>query len=188
MLYYYKRPAEASSEHTKQKEEAKRLLLFGLQQEYGMETLPGIERDENGKPFFPEEPKIQFNYSHCRRGILCGISSGSIGADIETIRPYQERLARKVCHCREWELLEKEKAEGKNPAETLTKIWVIKEAYLKYTGEGLRRKLPALDVSEILRGERMLRNTAVFLKIREGMCLCACAEHGGDLKIRTVNI
>ena len=82
MIYFCRKTIEKQEKHTKQTENARELLLAGLRLEYGIERLPVIAASELGKPYFPEMPQIFFNYSHCREGILCGISSTPNGVDM----------------------------------------------------------------------------------------------------------
>ena len=51
---------------------------------------------KHGKPFLLEHPQIQFNISHCKNAVLCGIGSKPLGVDVETIRPMRERVLRRV--------------------------------------------------------------------------------------------
>ena len=50
---------------------------------------------KHGKPFLLEHPQIQFNISHCKNAVLCGIGSKPLGVDVETIRPMRERVLRR---------------------------------------------------------------------------------------------
>lgn len=145
MIYYTK-----SEEHLAQHDTARRLLLWGLCAEYGMRTLPDTVCTQQGKPYFPDYPEIRFNYSHCRKGILCGISDVEIGVDIERMIPFQERLARYICHPAEWDILQRK--QDKEREGLLTRIWTAKESYLKCVGTGIRVKLDGLDLSGCIGG------------------------------------
>ena len=48
---------------------------------------------KHGKPFLLEHPQIQFNISHCKNAVLCGIGSKPLGVDVETIRPMWDCLS-----------------------------------------------------------------------------------------------
>lgn len=150
---------------------ARMLLSYGLFREYGVKGETAVETAPLGKPYLPEYPGIYFNYSHCRRGILCGISDGEIGVDIEEIIPYKEKLARRICHPEELRMLSE--AEDKN--RMLTAIWTAKESYLKYMGTGIRSDLRLLDLSAAL--EQGAIPGDVFLHSRMekdyGMCICS---------------
>lgn len=180
MIYYRQVPDMEKKNHCGQSEAAKQVLAEGLAAEFEMKEIPEIARELYGKPYFPGYPDIAFSYSHCRRGILCGISRKRIGVDIETVRPYRERVARRVCHAREWELLQR----MDDPALPFIKLWVCKEAYGKYTGEGVFRQPQVRDFSDILQGKEE-KIQGVFMKIWEadGCILGVCAERKCDLHL-----
>lgn len=87
---------------------------------------------------------IHFNLSHSRDVALCAITRGhDVGIDVEEIRQEisVERIAAQFYLPAERRLL----ATAANPAETFTRIWVRKEAYLKATGRGVGADLPGLQ-------------------------------------------
>lgn len=134
--------SEKTEQYT-QNELAIMLLKYGLFHEYGITGDLLLEREEKGKPYLREYPSIYFNYSHSKHEVLCGIDTAPVGVDIEGVITYKERLARRICHPNELQILEE--AADKNIA--LTRIWTTKESYLKYTGEGIRSDLRLLDFS-----------------------------------------
>lgn len=174
MIYFCRKQVDdLGLKHEGQTEAAKKLLLAGLRLEYGMEELPQIEADRMGKPYFTEIPQLFFNYSHCREGILCGISRAPVGVDIEMVRSFRESLVKKICHPEELSVLEKQP--DKNFA--LTRIWVAKEAYLKYTGTGIRSSLKMLDMSSVLKRDIMYQGESVLRLWNLGkICMCVCSE------------
>lgn len=176
MIYLREWQEEAQRpEHRKQTEEAGKVLLAGLRLEYGWQSLPQIKRAEHGKPYFASADGVFFNYSHCRAGILCGISRRPIGVDIETVRSFRPGFAERVCSAAEQRRLEQ--ADEKDRALLLTRLWTCKEAYLKYTGEGVRADLRALDLSDICFLGETRRGVCRFLLLTlVGACLCVCAE------------
>lgn len=183
MIYYCKMPEygrDRKGKHEIQKKAARKLLLLGLQREYGMAELPDISLERNGKPFFPDYPEIHFNYSHCRTGILCGIDHHRIGVDIENVREYRGNVAQRVCHPEERLLLEE--SDGK--AETFIKLWVLKEAYVKYTGCGLSKDFREMDFSKIVHTGQGEVYDCFFKVWKCGDCMAAvCAEQEWDGKV-----
>lgn len=114
-----------------------------------------IAIDCNGKPQIINYEGLFFNISHSESKIAVVVSDEEIGIDLEVIRPYSLRLAKKICN--EEELLyifghlpdETEFTENANK-ETLHRffeVWTAKEAYLKCIGTGITdlRKLKALS-------------------------------------------
>lgn len=105
-----------------------------LQREYGISPLPELERTELGKPYFPALPHIQFSISHSRTLILCALSDRPVGVDIEDIRPRRDSLPA-------YALTEPEFARYQSLGgdwSTFYVLWTRKEAWCKYTGQGLR--------------------------------------------------
>ena len=117
------------------------LLMKGLEKEYGLTGPPVFSFGPNGKPFLADHPEIHFNLSHCPRAALCVLSEENVGCDIEAV---PDTLDRDVCrHC----FNEAEQASirtADKPLLAFTEHWTRKEAYLKWTGEGLCDDLPGL--------------------------------------------
>lgn len=180
MIYYREILDMKEKNYRQHSEEAQKLLLEALYFEYNITELPEIAREKHGKPYFPEYPQICFNYSHCRKGVLCGISERPIGVDAETLRPFRESLAKRVCHPQEWALLQK----AENQERLFMKLWVCKEALGKYTGRGVFAQPQQTDLSGILRGAEKMTD-GPYLKIWEegDLFLCACADNSRDLRL-----
>lgn len=121
----------------------RKLLQVGLQREYAL-FLPGLsmETGANGKPFLPEYPHIHFNISHCSGIVVCGIYHRRIGVDVERIRPYSEKLCRKVLSPEEWEAVQ-----AAGTPELFFRYWTLKESYVKATGIGLSVPLQSVTFS-----------------------------------------
>lgn len=117
-------------------------LLFceGLRQEYGITEPPVFGYQEGGKPFIEGHPDIHFNLSHCREAAICVIAPHPIGVDIESIRRFKEDLARYTMNDQEMEQI----ACDERPDIAFIRLWTMKEALLKLTGEGIRNDLKNL--------------------------------------------
>lgn len=117
------------------------LLMEGLEKEYGLAGPPVFAFGPNGKPFLADHPEIHFNLSHCPRAALCVLGDAPVGCDIEAV---PNELDWDVCrHC----FNDAEQASiraSDNPPLAFTEHWTRKEAYLKWTGEGLCDDLPGL--------------------------------------------
>ena len=113
------------------------LLSYALDREAGLAALPEIARTEQGKPYFPKRPDLQFSWSHSGSYVLLALSRRPVGIDIERVRPRRESLPRYVFP--EEELAEYRAMGGDWPA--FYTLWTRKEAWCKYTGEGLGRSL-----------------------------------------------
>lgn len=111
----------------------KKLLLKGLEYEYGISLLPRIILGEFGKPFFIDYPKIHFNISHCDKAVACILSSHPVGIDVECIKELDIDLAKYISSEEEFNKI----ITSLNPALAFTKLWTEKESYCKLTGQGL---------------------------------------------------
>ena len=109
------------------------LLMTGLRQEYDIEEPPLLEYGEHGKPFIAGRPDIHFNISHCLQAVICVISDKPVGVDIEGFRKYSESLVRYTMN--EEEIRQIQQAE--RPEVEFTRLWTMKEAVVKCTGEGI---------------------------------------------------
>lgn len=97
-------------------------------------NLPEIAVTERGKPYFKEDSRY-FSISHTKKRAFCVISDCPVGIDAEPIdRDINLRLADKILSPRERQAFEA----SADRRLTLLKLWVLKEAYVKATGEGLR--------------------------------------------------
>jgi len=114
--------------------EVGRLLLARLCREETGEEMPEICIAEGGKPYF-KDSRYYFSISHTKRHAFCVLAEHPIGIDAEEKdRQIKPRLADKI-------LSESEKrryAAAPDRHDALLRLWVLKEAAVKLTGEGLR--------------------------------------------------
>ncbi len=91
-----------------------------------------VMRAEHGKPYF-EDREERFSISHS--GILSAVavSDSEIGVDIERVRPLRPALVSKFVSDRDRSCA----LCGESEEEFCIRMWSAKEAYLKYTGEGI---------------------------------------------------
>ena len=125
----------ASSElNGKTGHEAGRELLASLYRKETGEELPEIRISDRGKPYFATG-KWHFSISHTPHHAFCSLSERPVGIDAEEQdRNINLRLADKI-------LSPQEKAQFDAAADkrlALLTFWVLKEAAVKLSGEGLR--------------------------------------------------
>lgn len=115
--------------------DAGRSLLRRLYQEFtGQGEMPPVRVSNSGKPYFEGDP-VYFSISHTKRHAFCAVSIRPIGIDAEEKdRNIDLRLANKILSPAERSRFDA--AEDQRTA--LLKLWVLKEAQVKFTGEGLR--------------------------------------------------
>ena len=92
------------------------------------------EYGEQGKPQIVNFPK-KFNLSHSGDYVVCGVSNGEVGVDIQKWVPYKERTAERFFAKEEWKLLQEKDEQERT--ELFYRLWSRKEAYGKYTGQGI---------------------------------------------------
>lgn len=117
------------------------LLQAAVKKEYPeLESKLTMHRQGHGKPYFVmnegesvQRAQVQFNISHSFHKVACVIGKGEFGIDIEKIRPWSEKVARRVLHPTEWDYLEK--SEKKD--EDFIRFWTLKESYGKYCEKGI---------------------------------------------------
>ena len=118
------------------------LLRKAVREMYGIHDAPVFEYDANGKPSILGHPEIFFNLSHCRKAVACVVADSPVGIDVEETCRFSDSIARYTLDDEEYESVVK----ADNPSQAFIRLWTMKEALLKYTGEGLRR-----DIKTVLR-------------------------------------
>lgn len=113
------------------------LLCEGLRKEYGIAEPPVFIYGEHGKPALVSYPDIHFSLSHCREVAACVVDRRPVGIDVETIRPFKERLMQYTMNDSEVERIR----QAERPDVEFIRLWTMKEAVLKLTGEGISRNL-----------------------------------------------
>ena len=114
--------------------EAGRALLRAMYEEAVGEDMPEIAIADRGKPYFPGSP-WQFSISHTSGHVFCALSQSPVGIDAEEAdRKVNLKLSRRALS--PGELAQWEQAPDQKKA--LLTFWVLKEARVKCSGEGLR--------------------------------------------------
>ena len=113
---------------------AGRWLLASLYREATGLPLPEICVTDRGKPYFKDSP-LHFSITHTKKHAFCVLSHYNVGIDAEELdRRVSLKLADRVLS--PGELAQFQQAEDQK--KTLLTFWVLKEAQVKLTGEGLR--------------------------------------------------
>ena len=129
MLRFAGRVIETNRGH-----EAGRELLAELYRAETGREMPSIFRERRGKPRF-SEGALHFSVTHTKNHVFVALSDRPIGIDAEEKdRPIRPELAEKILSPAE----KGRYAAAQDRREALLKLWVLKEAWVKYTGEGLR--------------------------------------------------
>lgn len=110
---------------------ARVLLGYMLKINYGIYSF-SYSYGENGKPYL-DNKQIYFNISHSGNYVLCCLSESEVGCDIEKIKDYNPKVAKRFFTKKEADLLENEDTEDIYFA----KLWTLKESILKKEGTGI---------------------------------------------------
>lgn len=123
-----------------------KLLETGLRKEYGyeLEFEPRAE-GEHGKPFLSMRPEVHYNISHSGKYVLCILADQEVGIDVQVHRKanYKGMLRRIVPE----EMIEQIMGSS-DPVKNFFTQWVLREAYIKWTGEGLSRDMRTIPMEE----------------------------------------
>lgn len=142
------------------------LLARGLEQMGIREQTAGLEYRKNGKPYLKDYPELYFNLSHSGTMAMAVFADTEAGCDIEKLGRGREQVARRFFAPGEQAYLaaasggktaegESQKRTGENGMESpgedrkvtwdeaFCRIWTLKEAFIKATGEGAR--IPLTD-------------------------------------------
>lgn len=130
----------------------RRLLAMGLDRLYNFSVAEKqidsvLEIGLNGKPYLPDHPDIYFNISHCDGLVVCAFDSHPIGVDAELPGYFAEVLINRA-------LSESEKGFLQRTGDTLPlrqewfyRLWTLKEAYVKRSGQGVDTDLTKFSFS-----------------------------------------
>lgn len=116
------------------------LLLYALRAQN--REMPPLAFAETGKPYF-ENSALHFNLSHTDTLVCAALSQKPVGVDVQTLTAPSDGVIRRVLSEREQHLLRR----SDDPTALFTRFWTQKEAYAKWTGEGLSCTFSSLDFS-----------------------------------------
>lgn len=179
-LYACFLPANASPQQ--QHQTAHDLLRFCLREVCGI-TDYTLEKGRYGKPFLPDYPDIHFNLSHCQALVVCGIGTAPLGVDAEALRQLRPAVVRRVCH--ETEVLAlNQLPEGQPRDLAFTRLWTLKESFIKAVGKGLSypMRTVAFDLNAMPGGIVSNVTGAVFFQyVIDGQyIISACSSDAED--------
>lgn len=139
MLLFARKLSLTETTPIQQHQAAHALLADALQEVYGL-PMPDICIGEHGKPWFPAHPEIQFNLSHCRGLVLCGLDAFPLGVDGERIRPLRTGALRRAFSPEEQQLVQN----APNPDKAFFQLWTKKESLVKALGIGISYPLQSV--------------------------------------------
>lgn len=102
-----------------------------------------VQYDDGRKPVLECKDKLYFNISHSDDFVVLAVSNEETGCDIQEIRSYNPKVARRNYCENEIKLIES--SEDKD--DVFIRLWALKESVLKFTGEGISGGLASYDFS-----------------------------------------
>ncbi len=196
-------------ERCRNEEDKKRSLLAGYLIQVGVREWIGEESGlqsaiplslsytygEDGKPYLTDYPGLHFSLSHSGSYVIAAFSEEEVGIDIQEHRPMQCDIAERFFSEEDKKQIAQRIAEGEKDA--FFRLWAVKEAYMKLTGEGLRQglnttRLEWLDASASGRIIKKKSGDSAFFKIYDvlekySIAVCSYSEIS-DIKSREVEL
>lgn len=165
---------------------AKRLLRWVMAKrlphlsEEGREALLAV--GPHGKPYLRGDP-FYFNLSHSGGLVACAAEETPVGVDVEKVRSFSPALLKRICTPREQELVSA--CENKDSA--LTRLWTMKESYMKYTGLGFAQGILATEFESFGRHPRLCSGEGCFTTVElPGAFLTLCTREPVELCLEKV--
>ncbi|MBE6581846.1 MAG: hypothetical protein E7648_01115 [Ruminococcaceae bacterium] len=118
-----------------------------------------VEKDENGKPFFPDTEGVYFSIAHADGMAAVAIGDAKCGIDIEGQRKVSKRIRDKFL-------------DGANEEDALLR-WTERESYGKYEGSGFFAE-PNYD------------NVSFTTFTLNGFIITVCADKNEKVEIREI--
>lgn len=131
---------------------------------------------KEGKPYLEGCSDFCFNISHTKEWVAVAVGTADIGVDIELLRTYKPTVAKRFFHPEEYSLLETLPPQLHN--EMFTRLWTLKESYVKYTGTGIANNFDKFAISINLSGLRIKGNDSpvCFKQYNyDGLFVSACS-------------
>lgn len=107
-----------------------------------------------GKPSLAEHPDVHFNLSHAKGITACVVSDSVCGIDCEAVRPYRENVVRRAFSEEEQQLFGT--VSGEERDRLFTRLWTLKEAYVKAIGIGVSYPMDTVEFS--FSGDEIISN------------------------------
>ena len=155
---------------------AEALLLRALRDWDGELPLPPrIAVREGGKPFFPDLP-LFFSLSHSAPFVACALADFEIGLDIQARSAARPALLRRCFSASERAFIET----APEPDAAFTRLWCLKESYVKALGEGLARSFASFSFESLDPPRLEGGDPARFRTWEEEGCALALCAPGGQ--------
>lgn len=126
----------------------------------------------------PQIEGLYFNLSHSGAFVICAVGTQAVGCDIEKIKESPKRIAERFFGEKEQRFLNSVSETERD--EAFFRIWTIKEAYVKMTGEGASIDFRTFDIElgEAVRVFRAgeLQKCQIMEYCLDGYRIAVCSE------------
>ena len=127
---------------------------------------------KNEKPLV-KDGRFFFNISHTKGAVLAAAGFSPVGADIQIVEGKYEPVAKRVLTPSELSLVK----HSSKPEREFTRLWTLKESYIKYTGEGISGLENAPDFSIFNKaGGRLSDGPSFLTKEGDGLYISICSD------------
>ena len=123
-------------------------------------------KSSDGRPYFPEHPDVFFSVSHSGGYAACSCSDVPNGIDIQEHRELSCDISGRYFAGEEDEYL---KNESSNVTMDFFDLWCLHEAYMKYTGLGMKQGMKDVSFLPVLKADNM----KACIKTDEAKKICA---------------
>lgn len=123
------------------------LILTSALAEFGINaSMENIAYNQHGKPYLKDHPDVHFSLSHSVNIAMCAVSDTTVGCDVQYVKNITARVAKRFFTPNEQSKI----ANATDAQDEFTRIWVLKESYVKYLGLGISAcPLTSFDIDEI---------------------------------------
>ena len=158
------------------------LLRFALNKA-GKSDFSALAYSEKGKPFFKNE-NLFFNLSHSKGKFCVAISDfGEIGIDVQKRSKFSVNMIKRV-------FAENERRLSENLPDKdafFSRLWAIKESFLKNTGIGIAFDIRSLDFSKQCLFDKFEKDGLCYnVWCDEDFSFSVCAKEKGEQKLQSV--
>lgn len=152
--------------NSRQESMAAGLLWRLAMEEWGVDPMTAVELLPAGKPCFSTGTGPRFSLSHSGACVLCAVSDGDIGCDVQQMRKVNLSVARRL---HPEERLWLEALEERERQREFFRLWARKEAWVKAESGERMLSLGEVDVMHPLAGW-FFRDYALFGEYRAAVC------------------
>lgn len=153
------------------------LFRYGIWKQYGLTKIPKIQYSKYQKPILCI-PNVYFNCSHSGKIAVCVFSDAEVGVDTEFVTP-NKKILQCVLTNAEQKIIEN----SKDSMEQFIRLWTAKEAYAKYTGNGIGEKFEFLDCSKVIANGSFYYKSGYFVSDKIGENILTIYGHDKEAEI-----